>query len=153
MTLPQIIPLWMGKIPHSITSDEIEKEASIGTFTGITNIQKPELHFYKAESLVGNGAVMIIPGGGYEMLLMDNEGLDIAQWLNDYGINAFVLKHRLPNSKSIDNAHEVPLIDAKRAVRLIRNYAESWNIDSAKLVVMGFSAGGHLASCLNSHFD
>ncbi len=153
MTIPQIIPLWMSEIPNRIASDEIEKEATIGPFTGITNIQKPELHFYKADSPVNKGAVIIIPGGGYEMLLMDNEGVAIAQWLNDYGINAFVLKHRLPNSKSIEDAHQVPLIDAKRAIRLIRNYAQSWNIDADKIVVMGFSAGGHLASCLNSLFD
>ncbi|WP_350286953.1 alpha/beta hydrolase [uncultured Croceitalea sp.] len=149
----QSIPLWNGKIPNHIESDELETAASIAVFTGITNIQIPELQIFLADKPVSSAAVLIIPGGGYEVLLTDNEGKQIAEWLNSHGLNAFVLKHRLPNSKSITNKHEVPLKDAKRAMRQIRQNASAWKIDAEQIILMGFSAGGHLASSLNNHFD
>ncbi len=149
----KIIPLWDKEIPNRIETNEKEEVASIAVFTGITHIQIPEIHVYLAKEATSKGAVLIVPGGGYEVLLTDNEGKQIAEWLNEHGYNAFVLKHRLPNSKSITNKHQVPLLDAKRAIRQIRHHATEWNIDPSKIIVMGFSAGGHLASSLNNHFD
>lgn len=97
-------------------------------------------------------AVLVIPGGGYERLVIDKEGLDIARWLNQLGITAFVLKHRLPGEGHRD-ARYVPLQDAQRAMRLIRSRAAAWGINPDRLGVMGFSAGGHLAATLSTRYD
>ena len=96
---------------------------------------------------------MICPGGGYGILAYDWEGSDIARWLNSRGIAAFVLKYRLPGSKSNIVPHKSPLMDAQRAMRLVRSNAVKWNLDREKIGVMGFSAGGHLASTLSTHYD
>ncbi len=98
-------------------------------------------------------AVVICPGGGYVRLAYDWEGLDIAKWLNSKGIAAIVLKYRLPISKNNMVGYKSPLLDAKRAIRIVRYYASKWNIEKNKIGVMGFSAGGHLASTLGTHFD
>ncbi|MDQ3842523.1 MAG: alpha/beta hydrolase, partial [Bacteroidota bacterium] len=98
-------------------------------------------------------AVVVCPGGGYGVLAYDWEGTDVAKWLNANGIAAAVLKYRLPNSKSNVVPHLSPLMDAKRAIRLVRAHADQWNIKRDKVGVMGFSAGGHLASTLGTHFD
>jgi acetyl esterase/lipase len=97
--------------------------------------------------------VVICPGGGYGILAYDWEGSDIARWLNSQGIAAFVLKYRLPGSKSNIVPHKSPLMDAQRALRMVRFHAEQWNIDPGKIGIMGFSAGGHLASTLSTHYD
>jgi acetyl esterase/lipase len=97
--------------------------------------------------------VIICPGGGYNILAYDWEGTDIARWLNSRGIAAFVLKYRLPGSKSNIEPYKSPLLDAQRAMRLVRSNAEQWNVDPGKIGIMGFSAGGHLASTLSTHFD
>lgn len=93
-------------------------------------------------------AILICPGGGYEGLCSSYEGHDIAKWLNGYGIAGIVLKYRLSPYR-----YPVPLEDAQRAMRLIRLNAKDWNIDPNRIGVIGFSAGGHLASMLGTHFD
>jgi acetyl esterase/lipase len=94
--------------------------------------------------------VIIIPGGGYGGLAMDHEGKQIAEWLNSQGIAAFVLKYRMHGT---GHMHPVPMMDGQRAVRMVRARAKEWNIDPARIGVIGFSAGGHLASTLGTHFD
>lgn len=86
-------------------------------------------------------------------LWFDKEGVDIAKWANGLGISAFVLKHRLPFWESDNCKDQVALMDALRAMRIIRKNASDWNIDSEKIGVLGFSAGGHLASTLSTHYD
>jgi acetyl esterase/lipase len=98
-------------------------------------------------------AMVICPGGGYAGLAYDWEGTAIAKWLNSKGINAFVLKYRLPKSNSIFLEPKVPLQDAQRAIRLIRHHSEKWNVLKNQIGIMGFSAGGHLASTLGSHYN
>lgn len=93
-------------------------------------------------------AVVICPGGGYIRHVLSREGPIVAQWLADHGIAGIVLEYRLPNKRP-----QVPLLDAQRAIRLTRFKAESWNIDSRRIGVLGFSAGGHLASTAGTHFD
>ena len=96
------------------------------------------------------GAVIICPGGGYAGLAMQHEGTNEAIYFQQHGVAAFVLLYRLP----LDGyRHPVPLMDAQRAVRFVRSKAADYNIDPAKIGVMGFSAGGHLASTLETHFD
>ena len=98
-------------------------------------------------------AVLVIPGGGYYGLWFDKEGIEVASWLNDLGISAFVLKHRVPHWESIDCRSHVALDDARRSIRIIRENAKKWGIDKNSVGVLGFSAGGHLASTLSTQFD
>lgn len=96
-----------------------------------------------------NGAALVIcPGGGYGGLVTGGEGHGIAAWLNGHGITGIVLEYRLPKGRS-----EVPLLDAQRALRTARFHAKEWGIDPARLGIIGFSAGGHLASTAGTHFD
>ena len=98
-------------------------------------------------------AVIIIPGGGYSFLSFDKEGIEIANWFNSFGVSAFVLKHRLPGWES-EVCKSISVIkDAERAIRLVRSKSKEWNIDPKKIGVIGFSAGGHLASTVSTHFD
>ena len=93
-------------------------------------------------------AVVICPGGGYGGLVVGPEGHGIASWLNGFGITGVVLEYRLPKHR-----HAVPLLDAQRAIRLVRNRADSLGLDPQRIGIMGFSAGGHLASTAATHFD
>jgi len=98
-------------------------------------------------------AVIICPGGGYHNVVYDWEGTDIAKWFNSKGIAAFVLKYRLPNTKSVKVTYEAPLQDAQRALRIVRAQSEKWQINPNKIGIMGFSAGGHVASTLGTQFN
>ncbi|HEY1188249.1 MAG TPA: alpha/beta hydrolase [Gemmata sp.] len=96
-----------------------------------------------------NGAAAVIcPGGGYGGLVTGAEGHGIATWLNAHGVTGVVLEYRLPKGRSF-----VPLLDAQRAIRTVRAHAKEWDIDPAKVGIIGFSAGGHLASTAGTHFD
>ena len=99
-------------------------------------------------------AVLICPGGGYARLAIDKEGLAVAEWLNSIGISAFILKYRLATDDPNQGFHfPAQLNDAKRAMRTIRANAGEYNIDPNRIGILGFSAGGHLASTLCTHFD
>lgn len=149
----EIIPLWNGDIPNSQKSDE--KEIVLSTdATRMSFVQSPTLEVFLPTKRNANGkAVIICPGGGYHYVVYDWEGTDIAKWYNSKGITAFVLKYRLPNSKSIKMSYEAPLQDAQRAIRIVRSQSEKWHINPNKIGIMGFSAGGHLASTLGTQFD
>jgi acetyl esterase/lipase len=96
-----------------------------------------------------NGAAIVIcPGGGYGTLVVGPEGHGIAKWLNRHGITGVVLEYRLPKGRA-----QVPLLDAQRAIRTVRRHAKSWNLNPERIGIMGFSAGGHLASTAGTHFD
>lgn len=148
------ISLWPeGKVPNHIETGEKEIIDS-GETIGIRFVQSPDIAvFLPTKRLATGQAVIICPGGGYNHLSWTWEGTDIAKWLNSKGIAAFVLKYRLPNSKSLTSQYMVPLMDAKRAIRIVRYYASKWNIKKDQVGIMGFSAGGHLASTLGTHFD
>ena len=102
-----------------------------------------------AGDATGTG-VIVLPGGGYGHLAMDHEGKQIAEWLNSFGVTAFVLKYRM---SSTGHKHPVPMMDGQRAIRYVRANAKKWGVDRNRIGVMGFSAGGHLASTLGTHFD
>lgn len=147
------LALWPNTIPNSQKSNE--KEILNKTdITWFSNVQEPAISVFLPSKKNATGqAVVICPGGGYEALAYDWEGTDIAKWLNSKGIAGIVLKYRLPNSKSVKVNHKAPLQDAQRAMRLVRFHAKDWNIDKDKVGIMGFSAGGHLASTLGTHFN
>ena len=148
-----IIPLWPEGVPNQTISNEKERQKEQDIIR-IENVQTPTLEVYLPSKATQNGtAVVICPGGGYKILAYDWEGTDIAKWFNAKGITAFVLKYRLPNSPSLIKPQWAPLQDAQRAMRLVRKNAVQWNINTAQIGIMGFSAGGHLASTLGTHFD
>ncbi len=151
----ETIPLWpAGKVPNAIANDVKEKSVTSGGITRISNVTVPDLVAYIPEKSKATGAaVMICPGGGYTILAYDHEGSDIAEWFKARGIAAFVLKYRLPNPALMTRQHEVPLMDAMQGMKYIRENAKKYNIKFDQIGVMGFSAGGHLASTLSTHFD
>lgn len=150
-----IIPLWPnGKIPNAMNSDEKEASFVQNGIQMYSKVQEPTISVYLPSKSNATGAAMLIfPGGGYHILAYDWEGTDIAKFLNGKGIAGIVVKYRLPSSDSQLNKHQVPLIDAQRAMRLVRSKASYFNIDRTKIGIVGFSAGGHLASTLGTHFS
>lgn len=111
---------------------------------------KPSLTIFRPEEGKANGAAVVIcPGGGYGHLAVDHEGKQIGEWLNSLGVTAFMLKYRLaPRYR-----HPAPIHDAQRAIRLVRARAAEWQVDPQRIGIIGFSAGGHLASTTGTHFD
>ncbi|CAD0008949.1 alpha/beta hydrolase fold domain-containing protein [Flavobacterium chungangense] len=150
------IPLW-DKVPDEIISKEyIEKIVTNkdGIAVDVRKVTVPTLKAYFADQEKSNGtSVIICPGGAYGMLAIDKEGYKVAEWFNSLGINAFVLKYRLPSDLIMKNKTVAPLQDAQEAVRLVRRNAAKWKLDPNKIGFMGFSAGGHLASTLATHYD
>ncbi len=148
------LPLWPDGVPNMKDLGKTEKAVTSGGITRISDVQKPDIAVYLPSGANTTGqAVVICPGGGYHILAYDWEGTDIAKWLNSLGIAGIVLKYRLPVDESNIISYLSPLMDAKRAIRLVKYHAKEWNIDPRKVGVMGFSAGGHLASTLGTHFD
>lgn len=148
------IDLWPeGGIPNQNNMDEKEVQENIN-FLWITNVQKPKIDVFLPAMRSRTGeAVVIFPGGGYYGLAYDWEGIDIAKWLNSQGVVAVVVKYRLPISKSIIEPFKAPIQDAQRALRIVRSHAEEWKLQEGKIGIIGFSAGGHLASTLGTHFN
>lgn len=130
---PKTEPLWPEGAPGAVGTEEVDK---------------PSLTQYIAASPNG-AAVLVCPGGGYGALAMDHEGKQVADWFNSFGVSAFILKYRLG-----PRYHNPAMLDdARRAMRMIRTRAAELKVDPAKIGVMGFSAGGHLASSLSTHFQ
>ena len=141
-TLLKIFPLFFLPIllmakPQKIALREID---------GGENKEGAWIHLHRPANPNGT-AVIICPGGGYGGLVMGAEGHGIAQWLNGHGITGAVLQYRLPKGRSF-----VPLEDAQQAIRLVRHRAKQWKVDPKRIGIMGFSAGGHLASTAATHF-
>ncbi|CAD0003092.1 alpha/beta hydrolase [Flavobacterium chungangense] len=151
----EILSLW-NKIPDEINAPdykekEVLKEGKIQS-TSLVSVTTLSV-FIPKETKPDQTAVVIFPGGGYSHLSMDKEGTKVAEWLNSLGIVAFVLKYRLPSDLIMKNKSVGPLQDAQEAIRYVRSNASKWNIDPNKIGTIGFSAGGHLASTLATHFD
>jgi acetyl esterase/lipase len=151
----QIIPLW-DTIPDEIKNQNYKENESIieGKVQSTSLVVTPTLSvFLPKETKPNQTAILIFPGGGYQHLAIDKEGTKVAQWLNTLGIVAFVVRYRLPNDKIMKNKNVGPLQDAQEAVRYLRQNATKYNIDVNKIGTIGFSAGGHLASTLATHYD
>lgn len=126
--------LWENGTPHAMGEEDSDK---------------PKITVYFPSSQTTNrAAIVICPGGAYGMLAISYEGYDIARWLNHYDIVGIVLQYRISPYR-----HPVPMLDGQRAIRLVRAKANEWGIDKHKIGMMGFSAGGHLASTVATHFD
>ena len=153
----QEIPLWPeGAVPDEPDNIEQRKKPTTVDSVGkmrIAYVDRPTLTVYKAPKQKANGTgVIICPGGGYNILAWTHEGVEIAQWLNSIGVTAFILKYRVPR-RDTDHPHALPLQDAQRAIRIVRSNAKKWNVDSKRIGLLGFSAGGHLTVMSGSHYE
>ena len=150
----KVIPLYDGPIPNSKPAPDEEKESKDQNgFIIISKISKPTLTIFLPPKNIANGtAVIIFPGGGYYVNAIKHEGTDIAELFAKKGVAAFVLKYRIPDEAYMNNTSIGPLQDAQRAMVIVRSHSKEWNIDTSKVGVMGFSAGGHLAATLGTHF-
>ena len=149
------LKLWPDGIPGSKTdASYIEKITTTdGRITRCEKVITPDLTvFLPAQEKANGAAVLICPGGGYGVLAFDHEGNAIARWLNDNGIAGIILKYRLPSDQIMIDKSIGPLQDAQEAMRVIRRNASDWKIDPKKVGVIGFSAGGHLASTISTHY-
>jgi acetyl esterase/lipase len=148
---PSFLNVWPGKAPGE--TKEIGKEGfreptgkERANVQRLENVSVPTLTLYEVKGPNKNGcAVIVAPGGGYNILAWDLEGTEVAEWLNTLGVTAFVLKYRVPKREGYQN-NEPPLMDAQRAVSLIRSRASEFGIDPARLGMLGFSAGGNLTA-------
>ena len=120
--------------------------------TRLKDVTQPAIYVYLPKKKTSDAAVIICPGGGYGILAIDHEGYDIARWFTDRGMTAFVLKYRLPQENLFENKEIRPLQDAQQAIRIVRKNAQKYGILPEKIGIMGFSAGGHLASTASTHF-
>lgn len=148
-----ILPLWPDAIPFQkeTTVQEVHESTNI---LRVKKVQKPTLEVFLPSKQNATGqAVLIFPGGGYGLLSYDWEGTDIAKFLNAQGVAAFVVKTRLPSADTQTNFTLTPITDAMRAIRIVRSNAKQWNVDPQQIGIIGFSAGGHLASTLGTHYD
>ncbi len=151
----ETIALYSGAIPNSKPVENKESSAinSDGVLI-ISHVSIPTLRIFRPPADQANGAAVIIcPGGGYSVLAAGHEGYDVAEAFNKMGVTAFVLKYRIPDSADMINPEIGPLQDAQRAIQLARLHAKEWHIDPNRIGIMGFSAGGHLASTAGTHFS
>ncbi|WP_310560566.1 alpha/beta hydrolase [Flavobacterium sp.] len=149
----QEISLWSTAIPGAINSESYKEIPVLenGIVTGVSKVVTPTLTVFVPENRNGT-AIVICPGGGYAYLAINKEGFKVAKWLNTLGITAFVLKNRLPSDEIMTDKTIGPLQDAQEAMRYVRRNAGKWSINAGKVGIMGFSAGGHLASTLSTHY-
>ena len=150
--------LWPGTAPGDTNVIGEEKDMTKPTDNHIAgkplirlgNVSKPTITLYRAPKEKDTGAtVVVFPGGGYHILAMDLEGTEVCEWLNSIGVNAVLLKYRVPKRPGRDR-HAAALEDAQRAVGMVRARAGEFGIDANRIGVLGFSAGGHLAAALST---
>lgn len=143
------IQLYTGAIPNSKpTVDSFRMKGGVAS-----KVSRPTLTIFLPDAAKANGAAVIVcPGGGYGALMMQTEGYNIAKYYQDHGVAAFVLKYRLPSELTMQDKSIGPLQDAQQAIRLVRMNAVEWKVDINRVGIMGFSAGGHLASTLSTHY-
>ncbi|HEX3313414.1 MAG TPA: alpha/beta hydrolase [Gemmataceae bacterium] len=157
---PTVIKLWPGKAPGE-TGNVGPEEAKTGKgekapITSITNVSVPTISVYRpAKANDAATAVIVAPGGGYNVLAWEHEGTQVAEWLNKIGVTAVVLKYRVPRRP--DQPKGQPPIgalqDAQRAVSLVRSNAKEWRVNPEHIGFLGFSAGGHLTAWVSTNFD
>ncbi|MFO0929970.1 MAG: alpha/beta hydrolase [Gemmataceae bacterium] len=158
---PPVVPLWPGKPPGQMAATGKEADTTKekdGLIAGrrlirLGNVSEPTITVYKPTKAKDTGAAVVVcPGGAYHILALDLEGTEVCAWLNSLGITGVLLKYRVPRPKQ--GAHYLPaLMDAQRAVRLTRSRAKEWGINPNRIGILGFSAGGHLATMTATSFD
>jgi acetyl esterase/lipase len=149
-----IIPLYSDVIPNSKSAPNEELTKQSHGLVLISKVSIPTLSIYLPPKEKSNGtAVIICPGGGYNVIATSHEGSDVAKKFNELGVAAFVLKYRIPNHATMQRKDIGPLQDAQQAIKIVRERAKEWGVNPNKVGIVGFSAGGHLASTAGTHFD
>lgn len=152
------VRLWPGLAPGDKPTTEVERDLTKPTDNDIAgrrlirlgHVSEPTLAVYRPPAEIDTGAsVLICPGGGYHILAWDLEGTEVCEWLNSIGVTGVLLKYRVPKREGREG-HAAPLEDAQRAMGLLRQNAAEWGLDPARIGVLGFSAGGHLAAVLSN---
>lgn len=150
-----VLKLWPGGIPGSVKNETYSEKSTVtnGEISHFEKVTDPVIYVFlpPAEKATGT-AVLICPGGGYGGLAFSHEGFAIAKWLNDNGIAGIIMKYRLPSDLIMKDKSVGPLQDAQEAMRIIRRHTSEWKLNPRKIGVIGFSAGGHLASTLSTHY-
>jgi acetyl esterase/lipase len=159
------IPIWPGAVPNArpYTGPETMKLDDKDLVAGkpwlyINNVTKPTMTVYSPKGKNTGAAVVVFPGGGYQILAIDLEGTEVCDWLTAKGITCVLLKYRVPGEAKLPKSGGYPstpeaLQDVQRTVGLVRFHAAEWYIDPHKIGVLGFSAGGHLAAAISVHYD
>jgi acetyl esterase/lipase len=152
MTAQETVELFPGEVPGKkvyLPAESIDTEGNkVGgeTVKRMSNVDKPVITIYKSsEELATGTAIIICPGGGYNILAYDLEGTEICEWLNELGITAILLKYRVPRREGLEK-HTAPLQDAQRAISYVHARAEDLGINPERIGIMGFSAGAHLSA-------
>jgi acetyl esterase/lipase len=151
----EVIPLYKV-VPNAIRVDTITEQSEKLANGRILarRVTTPTLTaFFPGKDNANGTAIIICPGGGYSYLVMNQEGTDVAEAFAKKGVTAFVLKYRLPNDLIMKDKSIGPLQDAQQAIKIVRERAKEWNIDTARIGIIGFSAGGHLAATASTHFN
>jgi acetyl esterase/lipase len=154
------LPVWPGVAPGEPANmpPEVDMNADKShTMAGrpyirLGNVSTPTITLYAPKGKNSGAAVVVFPGGGYQILSMDLEGTEVCDWLNSIGVNCVLLKYRVPNTGPYPKS-PLALEDAQRAMGLVRLHAAEWGIDPNRVGVLGFSAGGHLAAAISNHYD
>ena len=154
------IPLWPKAVPDAVPTNGAEADTSTAKDNLIAgkplirlgNVSVPTMTLYSPKGKSTGAAVVVFPGGGYQILAIDLEGTEVCDWLNSAGITCILVKYRVPNTGPYPKS-PAALEDAQRAVGLVREHAAEWKIDPKRVGVLGFSAGAHLAAALSTHFE
>jgi len=154
------INIWPGVAPGAPANVAAEKDMTTAKDNLIAgkplirlgNVSVPTLTLYKPRGKNTGAAVVVFPGGGYSILAIDLEGTEVCDWLNSAGVTCLLLKYRVPNTGPYPKS-AAALQDAQRAMGLARQHATEWGIDPHRIGVLGFSAGGHLAAAISTHYD
>jgi acetyl esterase/lipase len=162
---PQM-PIWPGAVPDARPSTGPETLKNTGSaslvggrsWTYINNVSRPTMTVYSPKGQNSGVAVVVFPGGGYQILAIDLEGTEVCDWLTSKGITCVLLKYRVPGERNLPKSGAYPdspeaLEDAQRTVGLVRFHAAEWHVDPNKIGVLGFSAGGHLVAAMSVHFE
>lgn len=157
---PHVLDVFPGKVPGETgkIGDEkfLDQKPNEKPVKRLTNVSKPTITVFRPNKTKDTGAaVLICPGGGYNILAWDLEGEEVAAWLNSIGVTGIVLKYRVPRRPDDPKGEPPlgPLQDAQRAMSLVRSKAAEWNLDPRRIGILGFSAGGHLAATTATQFD
>nr|MCU0407589.1 alpha/beta hydrolase [Bacteroidales bacterium] len=152
----KVLKVWPDGIPGAIKNDSYSEKETLtdNRPTRYEKVTDPTISVFlpPADRATGT-AVVICPGGGYGALAFGHEGNDIAKWLNDNGIAGIILKYRLPSDLIMKDKSTGPLSDAQEAIRIVRRNAAEWKINPRRVGIIGFSAGGHLASTVSTHYN
>ncbi len=148
------VPIWPGRVPDAqpVAGPEASTEGSV------TNVSRPTMTVYSPQGKNTGAAVVVFPGGGYQILAIDLEGTEVCDWLTPKGITCVLSKYRVTDAGPYPKSGPYPespmaLEDAQRTVGLVRFHAAEWHIDPHKIGVLGFSAGGHLSAAMSTHFE